>query len=305
MRRARAEQGFTLVELLMAMSLMIVMLTAALGTLEQFTGTSNANQVQNQAQDQARTTIDILARQLRNLASPTPVQPQAVEKNDPYDLVFLSVNPVGPAIAPNGTNSRRIRYCLNASSPTNEVLWRQTQTWTSATPPPLPSTASCPDYTGGWNPGATRVVASNIVNQTAGQNRPVWYYNSSTLATISSIETDLYVNAQPGKKPGETRLTTGIFLRNQNRPPTASLTAQATGNGHVLLNGSSSADPENQSLSYVWYDGATKVGTGVTLDYVPCPPPGAPCPGSSHALQLRVFDPAGLEGDATQTVVVM
>lgn len=304
MRRHRAEQGFTLVELLMAMSLMVIMLTAALGTLEQFTVNSNANQVQNQAQDQARTTIDILARQLRNLASPTPVQPQAVEKNDPYDLVFLSVNPVGPAIAPNGTNSRRIRYCLDASSPTNEVLWRQTQTWGSATPPPLPSTASCPDKLGGWNPDA-RVVATNIVNRSAGQNRPVWYYNSPTLATISSIETDLYLDAQPGRKPGETRLTTGIFLRNQNRPPTASLTAQATGNGHVLLNGSSSGDPENQALHYVWYDGAQKVGAGVTLDYVPCPsPPGAPCPGSSHTLQLRVFDPAGLEGDATQTVVI-
>lgn len=303
MRRHRAEHGFTLVELLMAMSLMVIMLTAALGTLEQFTVNSNANQVQNQAQDQARTTIDILARQLRNLSSPTPVQPQAVEKNDPYDLVFLSVNPVGPAIAPNGTNSRRIRYCLDSSSPTNEVLWRQTQTWVSATPPPLPSTASCPDKLGGWNPDA-RVVATNIVNRSAGQNRPVWYYNSPTLATISSIETDLYLDAQPGRKPGETRLTTGIFLRNQNRPPTASLTAQATGNGHVLLNGSSSADPENQSLNYVWYDGATKVGTGVTLDYVPCKSPAAPCPGTSHTLQLRVFDPAGLEGDATQTVVI-
>lgn len=302
MRRHRAEQGFTLVELLMAMSLMVIMLTAALGTLEQFTVNSNANQVQNQAQDQARTTIDILARQLRNLSSPTPVQPQAVEKNDPYDLVFLSVNPVGPAIAPNGTNSRRIRYCLDASSPTNEVLWRQTQTWVSATPPPLPSTASCPDKLGGWNPDA-RVVATNIVNRSAGQNRPVWYYNSPTLATVSSIETDLYINAQPGKKPGETRLTTGIFLRNQNRPPTASLTAQATGNGHVLLNGSASADPENQALNYVWYDGPTKVGAGVTLDYVPCLP-SQPCPGTSHTLQLRVFDPAGLEGDATQTVVV-
>lgn len=299
MRPLSDQEGFTLVELITAMGLMLVMLTACLSTLDQFTVTSNKNQVQNSAQDGVRTATDILARQLRNLASPTANQPQAIEKNGAYDLVFLSVNPVGPAVAPNGTNSRRIRYCLDASNPNNEVLWRQIETWNnSATPPPPPSTTSCPSSDAGWNVPKV-AVASNLVNESGGQNRPVWYYNSAALSTISSIETDLFVDASPGKKPGESRLTTGVFLRNQNRPPVASFTAQATGNGHVLLNGSASYDPEGQALTYVWYDGTTKIGTGVTLDYVAAPR-------GNHTLQVRVFDPAGLEGDsATQTVNVL
>lgn len=296
MSRLSDQEGFTLVELLTAMVLMLVMLTACLSTLDQFTVTSNKNQVQNQAQDGVRTATDILARQLRNLASPTPDQPQAIDYNGPYDLVFLSVNPVGPAVAPNGTNSRRIRYCLDARNPNNEVLWRQIQTWSnSATPPPPPSTTSCPSTDAGWNV-AKVAVASNIVNESSGQNRPVWYYNSTTLATISSIETDLFVDASPGKKPGESRLTTGVFLRNQNRPPVASFTAQVTPNGHILLNGSASYDPEGQALPhYIWYDGGKKITEGVTLDYT--------ASSGAHSLQLRVLDPAGLQGVADPQVV--
>lgn len=301
MIRLRRDDGFTLPELLIAMSLMLVMLAAALTTLDQFTTNSNRNQELNVAQDTARTSIDLLTRQLRNLASPTQAQPQAVEKNGAQDIVFLSVDPVGPAGVSNGTNSRRMRYCLDSSTATNEKLYRQTQTWTTAAPPAVPSTASCPDPSAAWN-GLKTVVANNVVNNVNGQARPVWIYNSSTLATISGIQTDLFLDTKPGKAPGETRLTSGVFLRNQNRPPAASFTAQATGNKHVLLNGSASTDPEGQVLTYVWYDGATKIGpavSGVTLDYTSLTT-------GNHILQLKVFDPAGLEGDsATQTVNVL
>ena len=68
----------------------------------------------------------------------------------------------------------------------------------------------------------------------------------------------------------------------------------------IVLNGSASYDPEGQTLRYVWWDNGAKIpnGDGIVYTY-------PVTPGSSHSLQLHVFDPGGLEGfSATQTVNV-
>ena len=98
--------------------------------------------------------------------------------------------------------------------------------------------------------------------------------------------------------PSEQRLSTTVFLRNQNRAPTAGMTATPTGSRHVLLNASASSDPDNDGLTYTWYDGATSIGTGVILDYA------SPTTGN-HTFSVKVTDPAGLNTtSATQTVNV-
>ena len=70
-------------------------------------------------------------------------------------------------------------------------------------------------------------------------------------------------------------------------------------NGHILLNASASSDPEGEQLSYVWYDGSTRLpGNALTYDYDP------PTTGD-HDIKLAVYDPAGLRGvSEIQTVNV-
>lgn len=298
MRLRSDQRGFSLVELLTASALMIVVISATLFTYEQFVRNSDANTRQNDSQDAVRNATDRLARDLRNLASPTPWQPNAIEKATAYDIVFQNVNPVGPPSGQNSTNVRRVRYCLSNANPANEELWVQSQTWTSSTPPAMPGTGSCPDPS--WPSANNQQLANHLTNRNAGLDRPLFLFNSTTLSAITSIRTQAYVDVDPTRNPPEVSLQSGVFLRNQNQAPIASFTATPGGSHKVLLNGSASYDPEGQDLVYDWYDGSTNVGEGITFTYT------TPCSTScTRDLSLKVYDPAGLEGDApTQTVAV-
>jgi hypothetical protein len=96
--------------------------------------------------------------------------------------------------------------------------------------------------------------------------------------------------------PKETTLSTGVFLRNQNRRPTAGFSATPSTKG-IVLNGSESSDPEGDTLSYAWYDGAATQpsGTGITFT-LPA------VRNSTHVIKLVVSDPAGLTAEITKTV---
>jgi len=291
----------TLMELLTASVLMIFVISATLFSYEHFVTNSNANGRQNDAEDTVRNATDRLARDLRNLASPTAWQPDAIEKADPYDTVFQSVNPVGPPAGQNQTNVRRVRYCLDNANPGNEQLWVEYQTWSTATPPPMPATDRCPDPA--WPSASDNEVASHITNRVGGQNRPLFAYDSSQLTAITSVRVSVFVDVDPARNPPETVLQSGVFLRNQNQAPTASFSATPTGNHKVVLNGSASTDPEGQDLLYEWYDSsdpANPIGDGITFTYT------APCTTSCvRTLSLKVYDPASLEGDApAQTVTI-
>lgn len=287
------ERGFTLPELLITMTTMLVVVFAMLTTFDVAVRGSSEAAARTDAQDAARTSLDGVARQLRNLASPTPQQPQAVDRIEPYDIVFQTVDPNGPNAGLNVGNVRRVRYCLDSSTPDRGKLYLQQQTWTTVLPPAVPSSTGCPGT--GWT-GTAQVVADHVVNRRAGADRPVFAANSAVLTDVSQLHAELVVDVDPGRGAAETKLATGVFLRNQNRKPVASFTATTTAQG-IVLNGSTSSDPEGDSLQYVWYDGTTKVGTGVVFTY-------AVSAGSSHAISLKVYDSASLEGVApTQTVV--
>jgi hypothetical protein len=44
----------------------------------------------------------------------------------------------------------RVRYCLEDSSPENEILWEEVKRW-EKTEPEVPSSTNCPDRTkGDW-----------------------------------------------------------------------------------------------------------------------------------------------------------
>lgn len=289
----RDERGeMTVAHMLVAMAVMLAVIGA---TLSVFTSAEKLNRdagERSALQDRARVASDLLAADLRNLASPTNDQPQAIDVAAPFDLVFQAVDRVGPNSGLNAANVMRVRFCLGTTDTT--TIYRQEQRWTTQETPAAPSTTGCPaaGSPAGWS--GTRQVAHSVVN---GTGRPLFTYNSATPADISSVHVQLYVDADPARVPAEVPISTGVFLRNQNRKPVAAFSADTTFYGKIVLNGAASADPEGDPLNYVWFDGATKVGEGVRFDY-------SVTPGTSHAIQLKVFDLAKLEGvSAVQTVV--
>ena len=291
MRGERGEAG--LVQLLIAMGMSLAVLGA---TLSIFNGSERIDreaQQRNQSQQHARAGLDLIARELRNLASPTPEQPEAVDLAGPYDVVFGTVDPVGPNLADNGSNVERVRYCLGGT-PTNGILYRQEQRWTTAIPPAMPSTAACPSSVPAWSTNTQ--VAWGITNVRDGLDRPLFRYDSEENTDIALIHAQVYVDDDPVHGPGETSLSTGVFLRNQNRRPQGAFTAETAVPGSIVLNGSSSQDPEGEPLQYKWFDAGNLVGNGIRYDY-------QVASGSVHTLTLKVYDPAGLEGvSSAQTV---
>jgi len=291
--RIRSDQsGVTLIELMLVISLVGVVMGSTLTTFTQFEQTTATNQRQNQAQEQVRVGLAGLARELRNLASPTNERPEAIVRATGADLVFQSVS---------STQTRRVRYCLDTA---NRRVWRQVQ----LSPFSLPSATSCPDA--GW--GSERLAIEDVVNGA----RPIFSYNVEDPLGITEITSTLWVDVDLGAKPAETSLQTSIFLRNQNRMPTASFTAVVSGSA-IFLNGSESFDPEGRSLQFYWYDTSVPdsdacgpdplppqvpqigcVGRGVVSTY-------APTDGGTHEVYLVVSDPAGLtDEDDHETVCV-
>lgn len=267
-RLRTSESGHTLIELLLVCTMLIVVLSATLLAFERFDRGNRDTIDRTEANDAVRTQLSRLSRQLRNLASPTARQPDAIDLAEPDDIVFKSVDPDGPPPGSNASNVRRVRYCLGGGGANGtQRLIGQQQTWdTALAPATYPSTASCPDAA--W--GAHTVLAEHVVN---GARRAFGFLpEGAALPAITNLTTTLYVDVDPQAGPAETRLRSGVYLRNQNRAPIARFTAKATGNGRVVLNGSTSEDPEGDPLEYVWFAEIggvdVKLGEEVTCD---CP----------------------------------
>jgi type II secretory pathway pseudopilin PulG len=262
----RREDGMSLVEVLIVSILMLIVLGATLTTFNQFERKSRDNQDLNEAQDGARRALDLMARDLRNLASPTPLLPLAVDVKDPQDLIFQSEGKVKPGGSLNAQNTTRVRYCLNTTS---RILFRQIQTWTTAVAPGIP-TSAC-GASGGW--ASTMPVAGDVSNGT----RPMFTYNATDNDKVTEVTAQVWVDTTPTREPAETDLQTSVFLRNQNRAPTAAFSAVSMPGGAIFLNASESTDPEEKALTFEWYDASLtpekKVGEGIVFTY-PAPAAG-------------------------------
>jgi type II secretory pathway pseudopilin PulG len=300
-RRLRAEGGFTLVELLIASSLMIVVMGAIYGALNAFERSASSTNSQNDAQEQARAATDLLAWQLRNLVMPANPTGGPLEQSSSYDLVFQTVTPSATA-GSNPTRAGRVRYCYDNSTPNSARIWLQTQTWTTATPPAIPSTLICPAPE--W--GNQRVIADHLVNQYGGANRAAWATisqpaSSTDPADIVGLHTDLYVDPDPTRPPVESRLSSGVALRNANRRPQAGFNASQVGT-HMTLDASPSFDPEGQLLTYAW---SVSGGTcSPALGTTPLADCGGLSPGSTATFTLTVTDPGGLTNSTTRSVTM-
>jgi Tfp pilus assembly protein PilE len=293
MSRLAREEGFTLAELLVGAMLAIIVLSASLTTLDQFIKMSARTDDRVELQDEARQVSRELARGLRNIA-PSPNFPTVIERGESYDLVFRAVDRPRADKAANVRNMRRVRYCLDTSDPERGRLLEQTQRWNSPLPPPMPTATLCPATEwGGW-----RLVADHLTNLSSGANRPLWSFRQRATGEITGVKLNLFMNDQPETRSNEVALQTGVFLRNQNRAPSALFTAAPAGMRHMLLNGSTSSDPEGDPLEYFWFVNGVEVGRGLIFDYA------APS-GGSYEFRLDVRDPSGLLGRSpTQTVVL-
>jgi prepilin-type N-terminal cleavage/methylation domain-containing protein len=315
MRRAAEEHGFTLIELLVSMALALIVFGATLSALDVFQNNNRFDLLRNEEQDNARNAIDRLAKDFRNVAAPhrIPEVPGALEQAGPYSIVFQTVNAEAfPNGSENTTNAMRVRYCLADSglgaSPSNEILWRQVQTWEKEFAPAVPSAnalEACPDEAAGDFKSKTQLV-SHITNENGGQKRPLFVYGPSgsgeNVAVITSVEPTLYLNVNPNQPthPGETQLTSAISLRNGNRQPTAAFTWKAESREKVLLNASESQDPDGLALTYKWSEGATVFTSTAQVWETET---GQIAKGE-HTITLEVTDPGGLTSKTTRQVKV-
>jgi len=316
MSRLREQDGFTLPELLTAMTLFLLILGATLTTFDGFVTRTSASTKLNDAADQARTTMERMARQMRNLASPTTASVKSIERAAADELVFQTVDPA----------KRRVRYCLDSSNAAKSRLWVQTQAFPlGGADPGLPPPSACPApvTSGGW--ADQRLAATNVVNRYNGAGRNVFYYTGlgadGDTAKITVIRAELFLDTDPTKAPGEVSISSGLFLRNQNQAPVIpdiSVVRSPLTSQRVILNGSAASDPEGRTLEYFWYKGNgsnpanlptcadagtqtgggyTCIGRGLSVEYIF--PSTEPFP---QTITLKVVDPGGLSVTMTKVV---
>ncbi|MGH2901755.1 MAG: PilW family protein, partial [Solirubrobacteraceae bacterium] len=244
----RSEGGFTLVELLVVMTISIVILSATLTTFNTSYQVHHDNDARNDTAERAREALDVEARQLRNLAKRLNNAP-VIDRVTDYDLIFQTSDP----------SRTWVRYCLDtAASPASPARGRL---WTAGLSVPVgtpgaPVTAgmrsACPGS--GWT--QTRVVADHVTNRRDGLDRPLFAYtctsgtsgctsDPSTYDQVVNITSTTLVDTTPGRGAAELRVATGVYLRNQNQAPQAQfLATPASASRTVVLNASGSTDFE-------------------------------------------------------------
>jgi prepilin-type N-terminal cleavage/methylation domain-containing protein len=308
-RGAADERGMTLVELLVAMSLSVIVFGATLTVFSGMQRTMTNTEEHNDRQQEARVAIDRLARDLRNLASPTSSStglsnaPRGVDRNGRYDLIFKTVDDTTGPRPGNRAAAKRVRYCYDGADPKRGRLLMQQQSSASYTPSTFPAATACPAPPGAGYDGPTIVIADHLTNRLGGRDdRPLFVYSSDgtqipydfpgAMTATTRVEARLWLDGKPGDAPVETRISSSVILRNQNRPPVAAFTASVS-SYVITLNGSETNDPENEQLQYEWYEGstpesATKIEGATSVVHILAPR----LPGT-YTFLLKVTDSAG------------
>lgn len=303
--RLRDEDGFTLAEVLIAMVLMLVVMGATLTTLDSFRSRQKLDERRTDAQERLRRGVDQLERQLRNLATPSNTV-KSINRAGSQDIIFQTADP----------QKRWVRYCIDPADPLipsgKASLWYEVSNVVSDVPP---SATACPGA--GWT--SASAVGQSLVNARDGLARPIFTYNwpknaagvedTTNTSTITRIRTELWVDPNPGQAPVEQRLSSGVFLRNQNQTPVPAYSFTATGR---VLNASTTTDFEGRRLNFHWYYGPTAVTPPVGC--APAEPPPANYLGfgtvqrlpatatSPQVVTLCVVDPGDLQATLTKTV---
>ncbi|HKP91459.1 MAG TPA: prepilin-type N-terminal cleavage/methylation domain-containing protein [Thermoleophilaceae bacterium] len=288
--RVKGERGFTLTEVLVALTLSSLILGAAVTAFTSYlTQTATADKAAD-AQDAARNALDHMSIQLRSATSNPTTGNQPIEAFSAYNLVWLA--PYQNATTTNNPlGLRHIRYCLDSRNANNELLWLQTAPFTTTSNRNWPTTSSCPS--GAW-PTAS-VVADHLVNVV--QNTPMFVTPTDAQGNVTDANVNALVDVDTGGAPPATSVRTSVTLRNLNRVPMAVISCAAGLTGHALCDASGSTDSDNQTLKFAWkVDGATVGETSYKLDQASL------ASGSNHTFAVTVTDSGGLSASASQSL---
>jgi type II secretory pathway pseudopilin PulG len=303
MTRARGQEGFTLVELLVTMMLLIIVLGATLTAFEVFGRQAAANTQRGVAQDAARNALGGLARSIRNQVTGSTAA--GLEVATSTDLVFQTIDSANPPSGTNASDRMRVRYCLDASNTSNQRLYLQTQRWTTATAPTSP-TGACGSTTGSPAWDTSSLVADHIVNPVQGSTPIVFTYGPSgwsTLGDIATVGVNLQVDMDPTRSPGSDAISTTIGLRNIDRPPAVTLDCLALGAGAVSCDSFGTTDPDGQTMAYAWTYGLTCSSRSTIAGQTsPQLYKSGLTAGTQYCFGLTATDPGGVSSTATKVV---
>ena len=193
-RHLRDERGFTLVELLTAMTLLLMIAFATLTTFEAFDKGVDRNSKLTDAEDNSRRDVTRMIRILRDAGAPAPTtgsQPVTVTRAAANDLVFRSTSwPGESGVGATGTHIQRL--CLDTA--TKKVWFDGLRAGTAG--PQDPGTA-CPSQAAGWTHST---IATNVVNTAA---LPLFRIGASPVRSVG---------IQLRKDSSTTRGTTSLSL---------------------------------------------------------------------------------------------
>lgn len=295
MSRLRDEQGLSLTEVLVAMSLAVVVFGVAVSAFASFVNQRAVSDRRTESQDQARTAVDRVASELRSAMAAGGAGSQPIQQHSAFNLVFLA--PFANAtLTSNPRGLRHVRLCLDASNAASGRLWRQTAPYNTGSLATAPSTSSCPSTA--WP--QRDVVVSDLVNHRESPQKPLFAATVDPSGQITDVALRPIVDVDPGKGKPPTQLLTKVALRNANRPPNATLSCQGLANNHAVCDASGSTDPDGEALTYAWTMDGSAIANEATfrLDQASLPS------GSQHTFTVTVKDSGGLTATATQTVTM-
>lgn len=288
--RARSERGFTLTELLVALTVSSLILGAAVTAFTGFLTQSTTAEQSANSQDTARNALDQMAIQLRSATSNAATGNQPIEAFSAYNLVWLAPFP-GANTTNNPLGLRHIRYCVDSTNPNSEKLWLQTAPFTTTSNRNWPATGSCPASS--WP--TAMVVGENLVNVV--QNTPMFVTPTDSQGNVTDVSVNALVDVAPDKSPPASSVRTSVTLRNLNHTPNAVISCAAGLTGHALCDASASTDSDNQTLTFAWkVDGANVGETSYRLDQ------SGLASGSTHTFAVTVTDSGGLSSSASQSL---
>jgi prepilin-type N-terminal cleavage/methylation domain-containing protein len=276
-RRLNLQAGFTLIEVLLVSSLFLVILTATTLSMTAFERNNRDEQRLNDQAERARRSVERGMRQLRNLASRPTTGLATIARATPDDFIFQTSDPT----------RTWVRYCRENRTDGSVWLWSLASPLNAA-----PTSTDCPGAQSAWP--KRDPVAQNVTNYAAGRTNNIFTYGRTcldptvtacptALGSITSVRMDLLIDDDLLRKPTDARVSSAVFLRNQNELPTATFVSTAGTGRQVVLNGSNSFDPEGRTLRYFWFvapapasfncvsppgdEDPTLLGRGVTLTY--------------------------------------